>query len=154
MPRTGCHAITGRVLSADARAVLARESQRLGTVVLEDNIFSDFTLADQPPPLAAFAPRDAAVCTVGSLSKLIWNGLRVGWIRAPAALGDGIGFLREAERHGVRCAPGRAFSRQAAHAGCLRLMYVQPHDELRKGVDRLSRAWGEYGAPRCAAPSA
>jgi len=33
-------------------------------------------------------------------------------------------------------------------------MYVQPHDELRKGVDRLSRAWGEYGAPRCAAPSA
>lgn len=218
----GCHAITGRVLPADARAALAHHCQRLGVAVLEDNIFSDFTLVEQPPPLAAFASQ-APVFTIGSLSKLVWNGLRVGWMRAPATLvadalhakaladlgtsaiaqlaathllrdhmstttsfrrqeirtaltaaerlladalpswtfttpeggrslwirlptGDGIGFLRDAERHRVRCAPGRAFSRHAADAACLRLMYVQPPNVLAQGIDRLSRAWATYSA--------
>ena len=37
-----------------------------------------------PPPIAAF-DRDERVITVGSLSKIGWGGLRIGWIRAPRA---------------------------------------------------------------------
>jgi DNA-binding transcriptional MocR family regulator len=36
-----------------------------------------------PPPLAAFGPK-APIVTVGSLSKLVWGGLRIGWVRADA----------------------------------------------------------------------
>jgi DNA-binding transcriptional MocR family regulator len=39
-----------------------------------------------PPPLAALAPRQANLVSVGSLSKLYWGGLRTGWIRASPGL--------------------------------------------------------------------
>ena len=35
-----------------------------------------------PSPLAAYAPPGAEVITVGSLSKTLWAGLRIGWVRA------------------------------------------------------------------------
>ena len=51
--------------------------------MVEDTALADLTLEPQaPPPLAAFA-KDSATLTVGSLSKLFWGGLRVGWIRGP-----------------------------------------------------------------------
>ena len=34
-----------------------------------------------PAPIAAF-DREAPILTIGSLSKLFWGGLRIGWIRA------------------------------------------------------------------------
>jgi DNA-binding transcriptional MocR family regulator len=40
---------------------------------------------DSPPPVAVFA-KDAPVLTIGSLSKLFWSGLRLGWIRGPRDL--------------------------------------------------------------------
>jgi len=36
-----------------------------------------------PPPLAAYAD---GVISVGSLSKSVWGGLRIGWVRAPEPL--------------------------------------------------------------------
>src|SRR5207247_4706592 len=57
-----------------------------GAVVLEDMTLADLSLEPRvPPPLAAFS-RDLTVLTVGSLSKLFWGGLRVGWIRGPEPL--------------------------------------------------------------------
>ena len=54
-----------------------------GPVVIEDMTLADLTLAPAaPPPLAAFT-RSVTTLTVGSLSKLFWGGLRVGWIRGP-----------------------------------------------------------------------
>lgn len=35
-----------------------------------------------PPPIASFAP-EAPILTVGTMSKVFWGGLRVGWVRAP-----------------------------------------------------------------------
>jgi DNA-binding transcriptional MocR family regulator len=55
-----------------------------GTPVLEDLTLADLDLdAPPPPPIAAAAP-GAPVLTVGSTSKLIWAGLRIGWVRAEA----------------------------------------------------------------------
>ena len=39
-----------------------------------------------PPPLAALAPRQPNLVSVGSLSKLYWGGLRTGWVSASAGL--------------------------------------------------------------------
>src|SRR5262249_47203090 len=57
-----------------------------GAVVVEDMTLADLSLEPRvAAPLAAFAG-DATVLTVGSLSKLFWGGLRVGWIRGPEPL--------------------------------------------------------------------
>jgi DNA-binding transcriptional MocR family regulator len=54
--------------------------------LIEDNALSHASLGGPtpPPPVAAQPGADRApVITVGSLSKALWGGLRVGWLRAP-----------------------------------------------------------------------
>ncbi|MGH9442264.1 MAG: PLP-dependent aminotransferase family protein [Thermoanaerobaculia bacterium] len=76
----------GTVLSPDARREVARIADQHGTTILEDGTLEDLSFGRRPPPpLAAFS-RSGRVISVGSLSKLIWGGLRVGWLRAPEAL--------------------------------------------------------------------
>jgi DNA-binding transcriptional MocR family regulator len=77
---------TGVVLSETLRRSLARLSREMRVPMLEDNTLADLPLGPKPPaPIAAFDP-EAPVLTVGSLSKLFWGGLRIGWIRGSEEL--------------------------------------------------------------------
>jgi DNA-binding transcriptional MocR family regulator len=81
-----CHSITGRVMGVEERELLAALSLELQMPLIEDDIFAELTFDRDPaPPIAAYA-EDAPIFTVGSTSKLLWNGLRVGWLRAPHAM--------------------------------------------------------------------
>lgn len=76
------HNPTGAVMPEACRRALARLSRERQVPILEDNTLADLSLGPRPPaPIAAY---DAAapVLTIGSLSKLFWGGLRIGWIRA------------------------------------------------------------------------
>jgi len=79
------HNPTGSVLSALDRRALVRAATAAGVPLIEDEVLSDlaFPGVQPPPPLAAHAD---TVISVGSLSKNVWGGLRVGWVRAPEAL--------------------------------------------------------------------
>ena len=77
------HNPTGCVMSEPARRETARLCRISGIPVIEDNTVADLSLGCEPPlPLAAYG-RGAHVVSIGSLSKLFWAGLRVGWSRAP-----------------------------------------------------------------------
>ena len=75
---------TGAVLPARARQRLAATIAGAGLPTIEDDTLIDLGFGeDAPPPrLACFAPQ-APIFNVGSLSKLYWAGLRVGWLRLP-----------------------------------------------------------------------
>src|SRR5204863_9300296 len=74
---------TGATLPDGARREIARLAGDAHVTIVEDESLVDIALAAPPPPsLAALAPR-APVVSIGSLSKLCWGGLRVGWVRAP-----------------------------------------------------------------------
>ncbi|HVV56732.1 MAG TPA: PLP-dependent aminotransferase family protein [Gaiellaceae bacterium] len=79
---------TGLVMTEDERAAIAAAARGVGALVVADESFVGLQLdgrASGEPPLAAFDP--GRVLSVGSLSKRIWGGLRVGWIRAaPSAI--------------------------------------------------------------------
>ena len=90
---------TGLLLDDPHRRRLAVGLRQAGTVALVDETMADLALdADEgaddsaPAPLAAVAadlgpvPDAAQVVTVGSLSKSVWGGLRIGWLRAEAAV--------------------------------------------------------------------
>lgn len=81
------HNPTGRLMSAARRRQVAELAARYGVVVVEDNAYSTWTPV-VPAPLAAFAPKTAEVLTIGSVSKAVWGGLRIGWIRAPRPLAE------------------------------------------------------------------
>jgi len=73
---------TGAVLPEPGRRALARLSRELQIPIVEDNTLADLSLGPPPPPPIAAYDSAAPVLTVGSLSKLFWGGLRIGWIRA------------------------------------------------------------------------
>jgi DNA-binding transcriptional MocR family regulator len=78
---------TGAVMSAEQRERLGSHLRRHGTVAIVDETHHFMSLDGQrmPPPFAAFHPD---TITLGSMSKVFWGGLRVGWIRAPRPLVD------------------------------------------------------------------
>jgi DNA-binding transcriptional MocR family regulator len=87
------HNPTGALLAPHRRRELASLAATEGIPVVEDNALEGAPLDDErrPPPIAAFLPADAAdapVLSVGSLSKAAWGGLRIGWMRGPAATID------------------------------------------------------------------
>ena len=76
------HNPTGSVLSPLARRTLAETAAAAGVPLIDDEVLADlgFPGEQAPPPLAAYAD---TVISVGSLSKTVWAGLRIGWVRAP-----------------------------------------------------------------------
>ena len=77
---------------AERRAVLCA-ARRAGTTVIVDETFVDLGFTAPATPAAAIDP---SVLTIGSLSKTVWGGLRIGWIRAQADLVQRVAALRAA----------------------------------------------------------
>jgi 2-aminoadipate transaminase len=76
---------TGRSIGEARRNALVREAQRIGLPMLEDNPYGDLWYDAAPPqPLAARDPEN--IIYLGSFSKVLVPGLRLGYVIAPQAL--------------------------------------------------------------------
>jgi DNA-binding transcriptional MocR family regulator len=85
------HNPTGARLSAAARRRLAATLWQQGVLALVDEVAAELHLDGQPaPPYAAGLP-DTATVTIGGLSKAVWGGLRIGWLRTDATLAARLG---------------------------------------------------------------
>jgi DNA-binding transcriptional MocR family regulator len=78
--QTAAHNPTGVVLSEDRRRRLVRLLDQYDMVLVDDTSLAG-TSFDGRPTAPALATHDRLV-TIGSMSKLFWGGLRIGWIRA------------------------------------------------------------------------
>lgn len=86
---------TGMLMPLSVREDIARLSRETKLPVLEDLTFADVILEREgPPPIAAYDCR-ATVLSVGSLNKLFWSGLRVGWVRGPEPIIERLVHLKE-----------------------------------------------------------
>jgi DNA-binding transcriptional MocR family regulator len=85
------HNPTGAVMPLLRRQALAAIADAGRVTVVEDLTLADLTLGAgnsiSPPPLAALSTQ---VIAIGSVSKVLWGGLRVGWIRAGEPLRSAI----------------------------------------------------------------
>lgn len=76
------HNPTAVTMPEGRRRELVRLAGEHGFQIVED-LTPDASLGrGVPPPLAAFDASGDRVITIGSLSKLAWGGLRIGWVRA------------------------------------------------------------------------
>lgn len=78
------HNPTGRSLDPVELGALAAAFAAAKTVPIVDETLADLQL-DGPAGLSAAAAWPNAIC-LGSLSKSVWGGLRIGWIRARSEL--------------------------------------------------------------------
>ena len=75
---------TGSVMPRIRRDNTLLSAHASGALVIEDLALADLFYGDDPPP--PLAADDDTVVTVGSVGKVLWAGLRVGWIRAEEPL--------------------------------------------------------------------
>lgn len=80
------HNPTGLVMDAGERRRALRALERAGATTVIDETFVELNLdgVAMPPPAGVFGGE--GTITIGSLSKAVWGGLRVGWARAEPTL--------------------------------------------------------------------
>ncbi|GAA3604510.1 PLP-dependent aminotransferase family protein [Nonomuraea rosea] len=94
---TAFHNPTGYAVDRNGADALLTAAQTAGSAIVEDRVLADLPLDGQGPPvpLAALRP-GTAVLTVGSLSKVFWGGLRIGWIHTNRTLAAHLRVRRRA----------------------------------------------------------
>ncbi len=91
---------TGASIPERERREIAFLAEELQVPIVEDLTVADLYLGDPPPPPIGAFQGEVPVLTIGSLSKVLWGGLRVGWIRAPAPVIQRLGRMKLVMDHG------------------------------------------------------
>jgi 2-aminoadipate transaminase len=129
---------TGATLRPERRAALAGLADRHGFVVVDDDPYGELRWRDSAPrPLAELTDR---VVTLGSTSKVLCPGLRVGWaVAAPELVGELVVIKQAADLH------SSSLSQRIAHRVLSRPGFLGPHIEglrvrYRRQADALAGA--------------
>jgi 2-aminoadipate transaminase len=146
---------SGSTMPASRRAELAALADRYGFVILEDDAYRQlYFAAPPPPPIASSTDR---VVRLGSFSKVLGPGLRVGWVVAPAAIRDALVRAKQATdlhtstfTQRLLHAAAKDGPRLAEHLGRTRTLYAERAaaltDALRDGFgDRIEVASPQGG---------
>jgi DNA-binding transcriptional MocR family regulator len=140
-----CANPTGQVTPEGRRREIARLADEHQVYVVEDNSLADVVLEPRGiPPVAAFS-RTGRVLTLGSLSKVAWGGLRIGWLRGPAEFIDPVGRLKAATDFGMSVLPQvtalRVLDRLPAIAAARRDLVRERRDLAERELARLLPEW-------------
>jgi 2-aminoadipate transaminase len=88
------HNPTGASLSAPRARELAGLADRYGFLIVEDDPYGEIRFGGEAPP--ALGTLTENVVSVGTISKVLFPGLRVGWMVAPAGLAPSLGLVKQA----------------------------------------------------------
>jgi DNA-binding transcriptional MocR family regulator len=80
------HNPTSVCLSASRREKLAEVSRRYQLLVVADEVYHPLSYTSAPPPPLAASCTSAKVISLGSFSKILAPGLRLGWLQAAPTL--------------------------------------------------------------------
>jgi len=133
---------TNTVMSGGRRKRLASLSLEHGFAIIEDDYDHEFHYEGRPVPPIAAGPDGANVLYLGSLSKLLAPGLRIGFIVAPAVLMDRLVALRLAsDMQGdaaVEYAIAKLFEdgELLRHLRRMRRLYARRRDALASALER------------------
>ncbi len=136
---------TGYVLSLDRRERLVAWARRNGCYILEDDYDGDFRYEGSPSPaIAALAP-DCALY-LGTFSKSLGAGLRLGYIAAPPQIAEAVRTAKALLNNGNSWLDQAALAEMMrgggfrAHLTRLRAHYRESRDSL---IQSLRRHFGE-----------
>jgi GntR family transcriptional regulator / MocR family aminotransferase len=132
----------GSVLSLRRRMELINLAWRLGALILEDDYDSDFWFSGEPLPALQGLVEGAPVLYLGTFSKTMFPGLRLGYLVVPPAAADPLASIFGAlERHGrqmeqVALAHFMIEGRYTRHLKRMRKLYRERHRALRDALSR------------------
>jgi GntR family transcriptional regulator/MocR family aminotransferase len=142
----------GAALLPERKSALLGLAESRNFLIIEDDYDHEFRYDGEPsPPLKAIAPD--RVVYLGTFSKLLAPGLRLGFVVAPAALVPNMVELRKAsDRHPPTCvqATAAAFIQEgqlAAHVRRMRDIYSARRTAMLAALGDGVEPWGNATAP-------
>ncbi len=143
---------SGRCLSASRRVALAERLLATGVPLVEDNPYGDLWF-DQPPPPPVSARMGERAIYLGSFSKVLAPGLRLGYVVAPKALYP---KLLQAKQAADLHTPG--FNQRVVHevikdgfllkhVPTIRARYKAQRDAMRAALERHMPAGTRWNVP-------
>ncbi|ATY12077.1 PLP-dependent aminotransferase family protein [Amycolatopsis sp. AA4] len=124
---------TNATLSIGRRRQLLAQAAASGTVVVEDDYDSEFRYQGSPTPALKALDNTGDAVYLGTFSKFLSPGLRLGYLVGPREL---VRALREARRYVLRHPPG-----QLQRALALLIESGEYHRSLRRYRTKLMRKW-------------
>ena len=86
----------GVTMSLKRRKALLEFAERRGAYVLEDDYNAEFRFSGPPLPCLQGLDRSGRVIYAGTMSKILYPSLRLGYLLVPATLADAVAKLRTA----------------------------------------------------------
>ncbi|KKO52364.1 MocR-like pyridoxine biosynthesis transcription factor PdxR [Paenibacillus sp. DMB20] len=88
------HNPTGTLMSSERRADLLQVCAQERLPVIEDDVYGDLWFAEPPPPPLKALDQQGLVLYMGSMSKTLGPGLRIGWIVGPEPVIDRLADIK------------------------------------------------------------
>jgi len=86
---------SGRVMSLERRQSLLALAQRYQVPILEDDPYGELYYGDPPPPPIKSLDRQGHVLYLSTFSKILFPGIRLGWLAAPRPVVDRLAAVKQ-----------------------------------------------------------
>ena len=144
---------SGTTMSLHRRKTVLELAQRYQTPILEDDPYGELFYGAEPPPPLAALDQSGGVLYLGTCSKMLFPGVRLGWIAAPRPVIAQLGMLRQyIDLHANT--PAQAvldgFLREGlldAHLARVRERYREKRDLLESVLETASRGLMHWRTP-------
>jgi 2-aminoadipate transaminase len=130
---------TGRTVPAPRREAIAAVAARQGLWIIEDDPYGELRYdGERVPWIASFPGAEDRTVLLGSFSKVMAPGLRLGWLRAPAGLRRACAVAKQAaDLHTPtvnQLAAARYLDVLDAHVARVRAVYGERRDAMLAGL--------------------
>ncbi|MFE3169537.1 PLP-dependent aminotransferase family protein [Streptomyces sp. NPDC059224] len=143
---------TGRTMPAARRAALATTAARHGLWIVEDDPYGELRYdGDRVPWIASFPGAADRTVLLGSFSKVMAPGLRLGWLRAPGTLRRACAVAKQAaDLHTPtlnQLAAARYLDVLDRHVATVRAVYGARRDAMLAGLADALPAGSTWNRP-------
>ncbi len=146
------HNPTGASLGLERRRELVRLAAEHGALLLDDDPYGEIHFDEARPPSLAALAGGRGVITVGTFSKTVATGLRVGWVQAEPELIER--FMRMRFDMGGSPLLQRMLAAfiedggYAAHVARMRPLYARKAAALQRGLRAYAEPYAGFRSPQ------